>query len=161
MEYKADIKAEAKHLFIEKEKSARAIARHFKGRPSAGTIDNWASAKDDDGNTWKTLRKEKAEMMYLDMSPNNMANVIMRETMKLLQNPDIDPTKKADGLSKFKKAFEEMTDIDKQIPVMYHMLQDYILYCKTNYPNLVTEEFIESNRAYKNHIRARLNNDFS
>jgi len=159
--YTTATKNEAKLLYIEKEMTFNGISNYFGGKPSKQTIKNWSDKKDKYGKTWGDYRAERAEHKYVELSPQNMASKILEKLWSLLNDPAIDPGKLPDALAKMQKGLKDLTDPKYQIPVMYQMLQDYILYCKKQHHELVTEEFLESVRAYKNHIRARLDNDYS
>lgn len=90
-----------------------------------------------------------------------MAGKILEQIWHALNKPLDDRAKNADQLVKLQSSLEKIARVDNQIPVMYHMLQDYILFSKRHYSGIVTDDFLESIRAYKNHIRSRLTNDYS
>ncbi len=159
--YPASTRNEAKHLFVEKEMTFKAICAYFGGKPAHQTISNWSHAKDKQQKTWFDYREERSEQRYLQMSPQNMASKILEKIWLLMNDSTVDVSKLGDALSKYQKSLDKLTNIEYQIPVMYHMLQDYVLYCKSNHTDLVDEDFLESVRAYKNHIRARLEHDYS
>ncbi len=163
-EYKDDIKNRAKHLFLEKEMNPRRIARELgwpEDGPAPQSIYRWSKKKDENGKSWCDLRKENSNVKYLEMSPQNMATLILKKIHALLQNTDMDDAKLADALLKMQKIMSQLLDPDLQIPVMYKVLEDYVLYCKKHHTEMVTEDFLESLRGFKNHVRARIQLDFS
>jgi len=159
--YAESLKVEVKHLFVDKEMRVKDIAKYYDNHPCKMTIERWSRKKDQHGKTWIQYRRERAEQKYLEMSPRSMANKILEKLWALLNDPDVDAGKLPDALWKLQKGLEKLTDPKYQIPVMYHMLQDYILYCRKNHIDVVDEAFLESVRDYKNHIRSRLVNDYS
>lgn len=161
MIYNSEIKAEARQLFVEKELSATAVSKYFGGKPSVQCVLNWALKKDKHGKSWYDYRDERAEQKMLQMSPTNMANKVLEKLWSMLNDPNIETAKLPDALWKALKGMERLTGPELQIPVMYHMLQDLILFGKKTQPQLITEEFLELLRAYKNHIKGRLENDYS
>jgi len=156
--YSPEMVNEAKLLYIQKGMTLKQLAEYFgeKG-PSIQTFSNWAKRKDKHGKTWHDYREEFQEKKYNELSPRNMAMKIMDKIWEAL-NSDMDLSKLGDLLAKTQKSLEKLTDPVYQVPVMYQMLQDLILHAKKNYPDIVTEDFLECIRSFKNSIRSRLEN---
>jgi hypothetical protein len=147
-------------MFVERELSAHAISIQNGGKPSVQTVLNWAEKKDKSGKSWNDYRQERIDQMYLEMSPQNMANQILKRIWDLLNGPWT-TSKEADQLVKLQSSMEKLTKPELQIPVMYQMLMDFVLYCKKNEPSIVDDKLLQAVQGFKNHIRARLINDFS
>jgi hypothetical protein len=156
--YNSTIKAEAKLLFIENELSFEKISEYFDGTPTAQCIQQWANKPDKKtGKSWKDERKEKADNKYLNLSPQAQANKIMERINYLLQSPveSWDP-RQADALAKTQKTLEKLVDKKFQIPMMYELLKNQIDFFKLHYPDILTPEYLNAVRHYKNETKKKL-----
>ena len=154
--YSDSVVLECKDMFINREMSGRQISKYFGGKPTAVQISRWSHIKDHSDKDWYDYRRERAENLYISMSPENLANAIFNKIQALITNTEIDPTRFADALYKMQMSLEKLTDPALQIPTMYHMLQDFVLFTQKHNKNLVSKDFIENVQAFKNHIRGRL-----
>lgn len=152
--------AEIKHLFVEKEYSAKQICE-LPGMPHYNTILNRAKKRDRAGKTWYDYRDERSDQLYAQLSPQNQAHRIMTRINALLDKPVGDDAKFADAIYKLNSTMQRLVDKDFQVPMFYHFAEQFVKYCKEHHSEVVTQEFIDAVRAFKNHVRARLTGDLS
>lgn len=152
--YKPEIVATAKAMFVQEGKSALQIAEALSG-PTHQTISNWArqnrAKKGEPLRNWITEREEHINALYVKLSPKQQAQKFLDKIDRLLAKPTEDfDTKDADALSKLHKAMQDILDDKYQLPMMFQVLGDLIGFLKLHYGELVTEQFVNAIRHFKN-----------
>lgn len=147
-----DVKAKIRFLYVDEGKSALDISKKYKGNPSAQTISLWAKQ-----NGWNQERTEHTHEEYEKLSPQNLATKILKHIAHILDKKTARfTTKDADALAKLRVAMEKITDKKYQIPMMYELLTNEVDFLNKNYPQFVTEEFLNAIRHFKNELKANL-----
>lgn len=157
MRYSPAIRAEIKKLFVNDGKSPITISNIYKGNPTMQSISNWANAINKEGKNWKDEREDYEQYYYEQLSPKNLASKIMMKIDSFLSKSNEDfNVKDADALSKLRVSLEKITDKRYQIPMMYQLLQDEIVFLREHYPELSEEPLINAIRHFKNTLKERL-----
>ena len=150
--YNPKIQNTAKKMYIEDGKSAVEIAKHFKGKPTAQTILNWASKEN-----WEQLKLDFRNRQYEKLSPKTLAEKILSKIEKLVSiENDQFTTKDADALAKLQKSLSNLTDSKQQLPAMFQMLTDFGNFLKEKYPSLLTPELIRAIKEFSKAIILQL-----
>ena len=154
--YGTAIRNEAMHLFVEEEWTLQEISAHFDGRPRVSTLGNWKNKPDKAGKTWDDYKREAQERKYVQMSPDGMANKILDKIWRMLNDDTINSVKLADALSKMQWSVSSLMSPKHQIPTMFKMLEDLVVFVKPHHPSVFVEEFKEAVLGFKNQLRGRL-----
>lgn len=153
-----DVYNEAKRLFVEQAKSCEDICVLIGGAIAVSTLYKYAKTPDDDGRTWYDLRIEYRDQLYQEASPQHVAQKLIEKINELLNADDFD-TKSADAIAKLQRSLDRILDSSYQIPVMYGMLSDFVVFAKDHYPDLLAHDggaFVACIRDFKNTLRERL-----
>lgn len=153
MAYSPEIKVEAKRLIVIEQMTPAKASEHVP--PAASTIAMWARQEDDDGKTWYDLRKERAQRLYEDTSPQAMARKLLQRIDTLLNEGSLSPSE-ADALSKYTKVMRSVAAPKYQVSVMYQFLTELVEFLKTHYPEAFTEELADALRDFRTQLRERL-----
>lgn len=158
MRYTFKVKNEIHNKFVKDGISAREISRQYEGKPSAQQIMNWARKKIN-GQTWEEERDEYQAHEYETLSPQGQVQKILLRINKLLTE-DISrfTTKDADAIAKLQKTMERIVDKKFQIPMMFELLTKLIEFLMKHYAEIVTHDFLNAIRHFKNELRERLEN---
>ena len=155
--YTPQQKAECKLMFIQQGKSAWEISKHFGGKPSVQTILNWTKKKNSDDLTWEAEKEQFEQHSYEKLSPQNLAEKILKRIeMILLESPKSFTTKDADALAKLQKVMEKLIDKKFQIPTMYHVLTRLLEFLSLHYKTLLCPELINAVRHFKNVLKEEM-----
>ena len=150
--FSPEIKAKIRFLYVDKGLSALEISKKYHGNPSAQTISLWAKA-----NGWNIERTETTQEEYEKLSPQNLANKILQHIAHILDKKKARfTTKDADALAKLRVSMEKITDKKYQIPMMYELLTNEVDFLNKNYPQFITEEFLNAIRHFKNELKSKL-----
>jgi transposase len=150
--FSPEIKAKIRFLYVDEGKSALAISKKYKGNPSAQTISLWAKI-----NGWDKERTERTHDEYEKLSPQHLANKILKHIGNILDKKGKSfTTKDADALAKLRVSMEKITDKKYQIPMMYELLTNMIDFLNKNYKQFITDEFLNAIRHFKNELKADL-----
>lgn len=153
MAYPPDIKAEAKRLIVIEQLTPAKAAERIP--PAESTIAMWARQEDADGKDWYQLRKERAERLYKNTSPQSMARKLLERIDKLLDEGSLSPSE-ADALSKYTKVMRSIAEPKYQVSVMYQFLEELITFLKTSHPDLFTPDMADALRDFRTQLRDRL-----
>jgi transposase len=156
MKYAPQLIAEIKFKFVHEGLSARVISKGYDGKPSIQTIINWSIIINKDGSNWVSERDEFIQKQYEKLSPQSQAGKILERINILLQKPSKSfTTKDADALAKLQKVMEKLIDKNFQLPVMYSMLSDFVVFLKDNYIELLLPELglLNAVRHFKNNLK--------
>lgn len=137
-------KIEARKLFVQDGKSPAEICELLGGSPAVSTVRNWVRMEN-----WRVERDKHQQMMYEKLSPSAMEEKIFQKLERALEETDIN--KSADSMIKVARTIREVLDPTKNIPVIYQTLTEFISYCKKYHPNLVTDDFLNASRDFKNY----------
>lgn len=154
MPYDGDQYNEAKRLYVKRWYTPEEI-HNLLGEPSIATLYRWASDPDSAGVTWKDLRKEEREQRYEETGPKAIAAKIIARIDEILSKETFD-NKDADALAKLQSHLEKVTDARYQIPVMYDVLTDLLIFLKDHYQEQLTPALLSAVRRFKNELRERL-----
>ena len=160
MPYGSDVKNACRRAFVEEEKSPEAISDEFGGQPSAPTIYRWAGPKPKEGETaaegsWWAQREAHSEQLYRDASPAGFLRDVA-ELVQQVKDGDDPAVKKADSYAKLAAAVEKLSRPEMQLPAMYHVLEEFVRWTKHAAPAAFDQAFLLRVRAFKNHLRARV-----
>lgn len=165
--YSSQVKAEAKFMRVDKEMSYTQISNHFNGHPSASQVRIWAQKKDPVSKiSWEDELKMKAKDKYRKLSPQSQAqglmdaldHIIIKLGAKLKTGDGNvkELSTMADSLSKVNKTLEKIVDKKFQIPMLYEFLENFISFLALHYKQLITPEFINAVKHFKNETRKKL-----
>jgi hypothetical protein len=153
-----DIRIECKRMFVLEGKTSKAISEYFDGIPTHQCITRWSHMKNRDGLTWIDERAQYQIDKFEMISPAGLASKILRKINKFMNKSDEDfNVKDADALSKLRVSLEKITDKKYQIPIMFQVLTDLVLFLKKHYPDLNQKVYINAIRHFKNTLSERLN----
>ena len=62
----------------------------------------------------------------------------------------------ADSIAKLTASLDKVGGIKHQVPTMYHMLEQLVRFIRLHYADLLTKDFLEAIRDFKNHLRREL-----
>lgn len=158
--YGSDVRHACRRQFVEEGASPEAISEGMDGKPAAATIYRWAGPKPKEGETaqegtWWAERAEHEEELYRASSPASLVRDVA-ELLQEVKESNADPGKKADSYAKLAAAVDKLTRPEMQLPVMYHVLEQFVLDTKRHYPDHYDRDFIMRVRAFKNRLRLRV-----
>lgn len=154
--YPPSVIAKCKSLMVYEGWSCEKVSEFYDGKPSAGTVSNWASEIDPETEkNWYDERDDFIDQQMNQVSPQMIEAKYMQRIWEVLNKPEFS-TADSDSLRKLQKDFREMTDPNRQIPVLYGFLEELIDYLNKYHGEIVNKEFLEAIREYKNHQRSKL-----
>lgn len=155
--YHLDTRLEARRLYVREGKSEVDIAKNFDNKPNATTVRNWIKEKNPEGKSWEDERREYENDQYEKISPKNIASKILKRIEHILDKEKFN-NKDADALAKLQKTLSQLVETKYQIPAMYQMLTDFMIYLKSQseYQKLITAELIEAVKDFRTEIRKKL-----
>lgn len=154
--YPQKLVVEIKALFVQEGRSPHEISSIYGNKPTQQCIHKWSTKVDKFGKTWKDYREEFLHDHYLaQASPRSLMSKVILRINEILDEPNFDG-KDADKLSKLNKTFKELVHPAYHAQTLYVFLEDLILFTREHYPALVTQEFTDLMRDFKNEIRDRV-----
>lgn len=124
--------------------------------PSASTVNRWRGQTDPEGKDWDAQRDEYRDRQYAANSPARLADDVRALIEDLRRDTSMDAVKKADALSKLTASLTKLTRPEHQLPAMYHVLEELVRFVKREAPEFFTKPFLLVVRAFKDHLRARV-----
>lgn len=157
--YDFKTKNEIHNKFVKEGISVRELSRQYNGNPSAQCIIYWSRQRVEGKPTWEEERDEYQANEYEKLSPQNQVQKILMRINKILsQDVSTFTTKDADALAKLQKMMERIVDKKFQIPMMFELLTKEIEFLMRHYSELVTTDFLNAIRHFKNELKEKLEN---
>lgn len=156
----------AKRLYVEDGLGYHDIARALDNARAPSTFCKWGKVPDENGHTWDDLRRLHRDARYAAASPAEAVNTIIgllgdiqRIRDEAIEDGKLDSQmamKLADSIAKLTASLDKVGGIKHQVPTMYHMLEQLVRFVRMNYADLLTKDFLEAVRDFKNHLRREL-----
>lgn len=156
--YPPEVIKNCKDLLVFEGWSPRKISDFYDGEPYWQTVQNWANEENEDGQTWYDERQEFIDTKIDSVSPKMLSQKLLKRMTEAAEDPNFsDGT--ADRIAKLMKNWRQLTDPSNQIPVIYEMLEDQIEFFKKYHKEVVSKEYLEAMREFKNYQRKKLTAD--
>lgn len=128
-----------KILYIQNDMSSEKIAELFDNTPSAKTIQRWALERNEDGENWNDIRQKRLHAVAETFTREELINTVWTDIYNLVSIKDMDPTKRADALSKLQKFVDKLDDPRAKINTMLEFLEDFAGYTAREYREFMAQ----------------------